>query len=58
MNMTYEEILKQIAAEENISEKEIESEMQKALDGAGLDCTSKEFIEIISFFIGKRRYIA
>ena len=56
--MTYEEILKQIAAEENISEKEIESEMQKALDGAGLDCTSKEFIEIISFFIGKRRYIA
>ena len=58
MNMKYEDMLKQLATEKNISEKEIEGEMQKALDSAGINCTAKEFIEMVSFYINKRRYIA
>lgn len=55
--MTYEKNLKQLAIKENTSEKEIENAMQRAINMAGLDCSPKEFIEITSFFINKRRYI-
>lgn len=51
--MTYKKILKKLSIKENIPEKEIENEIQKALSGAGLDCSAKEFIETISFFIEK-----
>lgn len=56
--MKYEKILKQLAEKENVTVKEIENEMQMSLNDTGLDCTPKEFIEIVSFFVNKRRYIA
>ncbi len=56
--MSYKKMLKQLAIKENVSVKEIENEMQAAINNAGLDCTVKDFIEITSFFINKRRYIA
>ncbi len=56
--MRYKEILKKLSIKENVSVKEIECEMQAAINNAGLDCSAKEFIETISFFIAKRRYIA
>lgn len=43
--MKYKDILKEIAKKENISPKEVEREMQFALQQANLDCTPKEFIE-------------
>lgn len=58
MNVKYEKILKQLAKKEKLTTKEVENEIQNALCSAGLDCTAKEFIEITSFFILKRRYIA
>ncbi len=56
--MGYNEILKQLAIKENKTEKEIENAMQQAINRSGLECTAKEFIQIASFFINKRRYIA
>ena len=50
--------IKAIGKKEKLTTKEVENEIQKALCSAGLDCTAKEFIEITSFFINKRRYIA
>ena len=44
--MNYNKILKQIAVKENISEKEIENEMKKAITMAGYDCSVQEFIEM------------
>ena len=46
--MTYYEILKCIAEKENLSEQEIEKEMQNALYYAGLDCSAEEFIKSVS----------
>lgn len=56
--MKYENVLKVLALKNKVTEKEIENEMQLALELAGLDCTAKEFVEDISFFVSKRRYIA
>lgn len=52
--MTYKKILRQLALKENVSVKEIESEMQAAIDYAGLDCSVKEFIEITSKLIKEK----
>lgn len=52
--MTYKKILRQLALKENISVKEIESEMQAAIDYAGLDCSVKEFIEITTKMIKEK----
>lgn len=49
--MSYNKMLKQLALKENISAKEIEREMQTAIDYAGLNCSVKEFVEITSKFI-------
>ncbi len=57
MNMKYEKILKQLAEKENVTVKEIENEMQKAINSVGLEYTPKEFIKIVSFFANQRRYI-
>ena len=46
--MNYNNILKQISEQENISIKEIETEMQNAINLAGLDCSAKEFVEKVS----------
>lgn len=46
--MNYKKILRQLALKENVSVKEIESEMQAAINYAGLDCSVKEFIETTS----------
>ena len=46
--MRYQKILRQIAVKENTSVTEVEKEMQKALIIAGLDCSVKEFIEIVA----------
>ncbi len=54
--MKYEKIIRQIALKENISEKEVEQEMQSAIDAAGLDCTVKEFIKIMSSKLKKTIY--
>lgn len=52
--MTYKKMLRQLALKENVSVKEIESEMQSAIDYAGLDCSIKEFIEIMSKLIKEK----
>lgn len=54
--MKYSEILRQLARKENVSVKEIEQEMQQAIDLAGLNCSVKEFIETTKKAI-KGRYI-
>lgn len=46
--MNYQKILKQLAKKENVSEQEIEKEMQNALYYAGLDCSAEEFIKSVS----------
>lgn len=56
--MCYAEILKQLATKENKTEKEIDAIMQQAIEKANIDCTVEEFIQIVSFFVQKRRYIA
>ena len=56
--MRYEDVLKVLAVKNGATEKEIENEMQLALKLAGLECTAKEFINDVSFFVNKRRYIA
>lgn len=52
--MTYKKMLRQLALKENVSVKEIESEMQSAIDCAGLDCSIKEFIQITSKLIKEK----
>lgn len=52
--MTYKKMLKQLAVKENVSVNEIESEMQAAIDYAGLNCSVKEFIEITSKLIREK----
>jgi len=56
--MTYNKILKQLASKEKISTKEIEQEIQFALNNAKIEYSAKEFIEEVSFYISNRRYIA
>lgn len=43
--MNYNKILREIAKKENVSVKEVEREMQKAIDLTGLNCSAKKFIE-------------
>lgn len=52
--MTYKKMLRQLALKENVSVKEIESEMQSAIKYAGLDCSIKEFIEITTKLIKEK----
>ena len=52
--MKYKNILKQLARQENTSTKEIEHEMQMAIDCAGLDCSVKEFMELTSKIIKEK----
>lgn len=52
--MNYNRILKQIAAKENISVKEVEREMEIAIRAAGLDCSPKEFIEKTALLVRKK----
>lgn len=52
--MNYNEILEQIASEEKVSVKEIEREMQKAIDLAGLNCSAKQFIESTANLIRRK----
>ncbi len=49
--MKYKEILKQLAIKENVTEKEIEKEMQLAINLAGLNCSVEEFIKTSSKLI-------
>lgn len=52
--MTYKKMLRQLALKENVSVKEIESEMKAAIDYAGLNCSVKEFIEITTKLINEK----
>lgn len=52
--MSYKEIIKQIAIKENISEKEVEMEMEAAIRLAGFDCSVEDFIKMSSKLIKKR----
>ncbi len=54
--MTFKDVLKQIAAKENVSTEEVEHEMQVALGFAGLDCSAEEFVEFAVALI-KEDYI-
>ena len=42
--MSYENILKTIAKEENRSVQEVEDEMKQALKAAGITCSVEEFV--------------
>ena len=55
--MNYRKIIRCVAEKENISKKEVEKEMKKALTAAGLQCTPQEFIQKITTTIKYRRYI-
>ena len=46
--MKYVDILKEIANRENVSVKEVETEMRKAIEAAGYDCSVREFIEAVA----------
>ena len=52
--MTYKKMLKQLAQKENVSEKEIEREMQAAIRHAGYDCSVKEFIETAACLVKEK----
>ena len=52
--MRYKEILKELAFRENVSEKEIEAEMNEAIRAAGLECSAKEFIEGVVDFLKEK----
>ena len=47
-------MLKQLAQKENVSEKEIEREMQAAIRHAGYDCSVKEFIETAACLVKEK----
>ena len=51
--MNYQEILKYLAKKENIAEKEVEKEMQIAINKTGLNCSAEEFIKTITDVIIK-----
>ncbi len=46
--MKYQEILKTIAGKEQCSPKQIEKEMKKALQIAGISCSPKVFLQRIT----------
>ena len=46
--MRYKDIIKRISIKENISPKQVESEMQAAINSAGFNCSVQEFIETTS----------
>ncbi len=43
--MNYSEVLKQLSIKENISVTELENEMKKAINAAGLNCSVEDFIK-------------
>ena len=51
--MNYQQIINHLAEKENVSVHEIEEEMQKAINGAGLNCSPNDFIKTIAGFINK-----
>ncbi|MBP3390613.1 MAG: hypothetical protein J6L58_02870 [Clostridia bacterium] len=55
--MKYKKLLKELSAKNNIPVKQLEKEMQNAINAAGLDCTVKEFIEKGTELIKQRLYI-
>ena len=52
--MNYEAVVKEIAKRESVTVAEIENEMKKAIEIAGLKCSPKEFIEITSAMVKNR----
>ncbi len=55
--MKYEDIIKQIAKNENSTEEEIEKEMEKAISFTDLSCSAKEFIETVADILRNKDYI-
>ena len=52
--MNYKKILKEIADREQISPKEVEEEMTKALRLAGLNCSVKAFLQTTTALIKEK----
>lgn len=52
--MKYKDIIKRIAQQEQVTEKEVEEDMKAALRMAGLDCSVKEFIETAALLCQKK----
>ena len=55
--MNYKKILKTIAEKENLSVKEVESEMETALKLTGINCSVQEFLENTTEALKNRLYI-
>ena len=55
--MNYNKILRELSKKEKISKKEVEFEMQKALNISHLNCSAEEFIENTTKIILERLYI-
>ena len=52
--MDYNSVVKEIAKRERVTVSEIEKEMEKAIELAGLKCSPKEFIEITAAMVKSR----
>jgi DNA-directed RNA polymerase delta subunit len=55
-DMSYSQIVKQIAKQEQVSEEEVKTEMEKALAYAGIKMTAEAFIRLVASTV-KGRYI-
>lgn len=56
--MGYRDIVKALSEREQVSEKEIEREMEMAIRCAGLTCSTRAFIEHIALFTARKDYIS
>lgn len=52
--MNYTQLIKTIALQEGCSPKEIEKEMKKALNAAGIPCSPKAFLKQTAFHFKQR----
>ena len=52
--MSYKKALKELAKRENTTTKNIELEMQKAIELAGIDCSVKDFVNTVTKIIKEK----
>jgi len=56
--MTYRDVVKVLSEKEQVSEKEIEREMRKAIQYAGFTCSPQIFIEKVTTLVVEKDYIS
>ncbi len=56
--MTYRDIVKALSKKEQVSQKQIEREMKKAIRNAGLNCSPQALIEKVAMLATREDYIS